>query len=192
MIAMWYKLFCLALGLITFGLTGCADRKPPLKTVDHVDLQRYQGTWYVIANIPYWLENGKVATADRYAMRPDGRMDNVYVFRRKSFDAPEVEWHGVGWVTNTTTNAEWQVRFIWPLSATYLIIDLDPDYRWAVIGHPSRDYFWVLARERQLNDTIYRDILTRAAAQGYDISRVAPVLQPNEAPQAVGTAPAPP
>jgi apolipoprotein D and lipocalin family protein len=163
---------------------GCADSRPPLKTVPHVDLQRYTGTWYVIANIPYWLENGKVATADRYAMRPDGTMDNIFVFRREKFDAPEEEWKGTAWVHDTTTNAEWRVRFFWPMSIPYLIIDLDPEYRWAVIGHPSRDYFWILARTRQMDDAIYQGILDRAAIQGYDVSQVAKVPQPLEEPAA--------
>ena len=76
-------------------------------------------------------------------------MDNTYVFRRGSFDAPEEEWHGIAWVHDTSSNAHWKVRFIWPFSVDYLIIDLDPDYRWLAVGHPSRDYFWILARERQ-------------------------------------------
>jgi apolipoprotein D and lipocalin family protein len=168
---------CTILALLTFGLIGCASRQP-LTTVSHVDLQRYQGTWYVIAHIPYWLEEGKVATYDRYAMRPDGRMDNVFVFRRDSFDAPEESWNGVAWVHNTTTNAEWRVRFWWPFTADYLVIDLDPEYRWAVVGHPSRDLFWILARERRLDQAIIDGILTRAAAQGYDPTRVKPVPQP--------------
>ena len=157
---------------------GCADARPPLRTVAHVDLQRYAGTWYVIANIPYWLEDGKVATADRYGLRPDGLLDNTYVFRRGDFTAPEEEWHGRAWVVNEQTNAEWNVRFVWPFSATYLVIDLDPEYRWAAVGHPSRDYFWVLSRERSLPPATYQAILARAAAQGYDISRVALVPQP--------------
>ncbi len=162
------------------GLFGCADARPPLKTVPHVDLQRYLGTWYVIANIPYWLENGKVATADVYSMREDGTMGNQFVFRRDSFTAPEDHWDGYAWVIDGTGNAEWRVRFIWPFSATYLVIDLDPDYRWAVVGHPSRDLFWILSRTRQLPDATYAAILERAALQGYDVSRVAKVPQPVE------------
>lgn len=165
-------------GLAGIGLVGCGDSRPPLKTVPHVDLQRYLGTWYVVANIPYSLENGKVATADVYTMRDDGMMGNSYVFRRNDFSAPEEHWDGYAWVIDGTGNAEWRVRFIWPFSATYLVIDLDPDYRWAVVGHPSRDLFWVLSRTRQLDATIYAGILQRAAAQGYDVSRVAPVPQP--------------
>jgi apolipoprotein D and lipocalin family protein len=170
-------LFAILLAAVGY-LAGCSDARPPLRTVAHVDLPRYAGTWYVIANIPYWLENGKVATADRYAMRPDGLMDNTYVFRRGDFSAPEEEWHGVAWVVDAQTNAEWRVRFVWPLSATYLVIDLDPEYRWAVVGHPSRNYFWILSRERTLSPAIYTGILERAAAQGYDTSRVALVPQP--------------
>jgi apolipoprotein D and lipocalin family protein len=162
-------------GLAAFVLPGC---NAPMRTVSHVDLTRYQGDWYVIANIPYWLEDGKVATFDRYRLRPDGTMDNEYWFRRGSFDAPEEVWRGTAWVHDTTTNAEWRVRFWWPLSADYLVIDLDPDYRWAAIGHPSRDYFWILARDRQLDPEIQRGILERAALQGYDTSKVKPVPQP--------------
>ncbi|MEN9662458.1 MAG: hypothetical protein RL324_1407 [Verrucomicrobiota bacterium] len=160
-------------------LAGCsATALPPLRTVAHVDLNRYMGDWYVVANIPYVLENGKVATLDRYAPRADGRMDNIFIFRKGSFDAPEQQWRGVSWVYNHETNAEWRVQFFWPVRLTYLVIDLDSDYRWAVIGHPSRNYIWVLARTRSLPDDVYRGILDRAAAQGYDTSRMAKVPQP--------------
>ncbi len=162
-------------------LTGCATTaRPPLKTVARVDLDRYLGDWYVIANIPYLLENGKVATLDRYARRPDGKMDNIFIFRKGSFDAPEQQWRGISWVHNRETNAEWRVQFIWPFRVPYLVIDLDPDYRWAVIGHPSRNYLWVLARGRSLPDDVFAGILGRAADQGYDVSRVAKVPQPRE------------
>lgn len=168
-------LLVLAVGL----LAGCTTTpRPPLRTVPRVDLERYLGDWYVIANIPYVLENGKVATLDRYAKRPDGRMDNIFIFRKGSFDAPEQQWRGISWVYNHVTNAEWRVQFIWPFRVPYLVIDLDPDYRWAVIGHPSRNYLWVLARGRSLPDDVYAGILTRAAAQGYDPKRVAKVPQP--------------
>ncbi len=171
------KLFIAALACL--GVAGCSDARPALVTVPKVDLQRYLGTWYVIANIPYWLENGKVATADVYSMRPDGTMGNSFVFRRREFSAPEEHWDGYAWVIPDTGNAEWRVRFVWPLSATYLVIDLDPEYRWAVVGHPSRDLFWVLSRTRQLDAAVYQGILERAAKQGYDIGRVAPVPQPS-------------
>ncbi len=169
-----------SLVLVAFSLTGCATSPAPLRTVPRVDLNRYLGNWYVIANIPYVLENGKVASYDTYSMRPDGRMNNVFTFRKGSFDAPEKSWHGVAWVVNRESNAEWRVRFHWPLYSTYLVLELDPDYRWAVVATPGHKLLWVLARTRHLDDATYAEILKRIAAQGYDPNRVAKVPQPAE------------
>jgi apolipoprotein D and lipocalin family protein len=162
------------------ALTGCTtmNKQPPLRTVDYVDMDRYLGRWYVIANIPYFLEKGKVASYDTYAKRSDGKLVNDFTFRKGGLDAPEQTWHGVAWVVNTTTNAEWKVRFVWPLTATYLVLELDPDYRWAVVGTPGRGLLWILARDRQLSDATYAAILERIRAQGYDPAKIAKVPQP--------------
>jgi apolipoprotein D and lipocalin family protein len=170
----------LLLGISLFAVAGCstAPKQPPIHTVPYVDLNRYLGNWYVIANIPYFLEKGKVASYDTYSMRPDGRMNNVFTFRKGSLTAPEESWHGVAWVVDKQSNAEWKVRFIWPFYATYLVLELDPEYRWAVVGTPERKLLWVLARDRSLDDATYAEILKRIQAQGYDTNRLAKVPQP--------------
>jgi apolipoprotein D and lipocalin family protein len=174
------SLIALLVGGSVLGLAGCAATPKPvaLRTVAHVDLTRYMGNWYVIANIPYVLENGKVASYDTYAPRADGRMNNVFTFRKGSFSAPEKSWHGVAWVVNKESNAEWRVRFLWPLYTTYLVLELDPDYRWAVVATPGHKLLWVLARDRSLDAPTYAAILQRIAAQGYDVNRLAKVPQP--------------
>jgi len=150
----------------------------PPRTVNHVDLDRYMGRWYVIANIPYLLEKGKVASFDSYARRPDGRLDNIFTFREGSLDAPEKSWKGVAWITNPETDAEWKVRFVWPFTSTYLVLELDPDYRWAVVGTPGRGLLWILARERRLSPADYEHILQLIERQGYDRTKLALVPQP--------------
>lgn len=166
------------LALATLALTGCATRPEPTRTVARVDLPRYLGNWYVIANVPYFLEKGKVASYDTYRMRADGRMDNIFTFRKESLTAPEHSWHGVAWVVNHESNAEWKVRFLWPFTATYLVLDLDPDYHWSVVGTPGRKLVWILARERHLDETTYAHILQRLAADGFEVNRLAKVPQP--------------
>jgi apolipoprotein D and lipocalin family protein len=151
---------------------------PPLATVPFVDLDRYMGDWYIIANIPYFEEEGRVAGMERYTRREDGKIDHTCMFQMESFDARVKEWHAVAEVTNTTTNAEWNVQFFWPFKLEYRIIDLAPDYSWAAVGHPSRKYFWVLARTRALDESTYQGVLDRAAAQGFDLSEVTLVAQP--------------
>jgi len=138
------------------------------------------GDWYVFAHIPYGLENGKVGTLDRYAMRPDGKIDNIFLFRKGSLDAPLEEWKGTAWVHDKTSNAEWRVQFVWPLTVPYLIIDLDKDYQWSVIGYPDRKLAWVLSRRPVLDEGTYQGILERLALQGYDTNLLAKVPQRTE------------
>lgn len=172
----------LPLLLITALLSACSSpsasshKAPP--TVKQVDLNRYMGEWYVIANIPYSLEKGKVASSDTYQMRADGKMDNIYTFREKTFDAPEKQWKGVAWVVDKETNATWKVRLFWPLTSTYLVLHLDPDYRWSVVGTPNGKLLWILAKSRSLPEHEYQDILELLKKDGYDIGKIEKVPQP--------------
>lgn len=161
-------------------LAGCSvtpRKMPPLSTVAHVDLPRFMGPWYVIGTIPWFVERDNVGTMDIYKARPDGRIDITYVFHRKTLAAKREEMHAVGTVVDRKTNARWGVQFLWPFQAPYLVIDLDADYRTTVIGHPSRDLVWIMARTPTLQEGAYRAILERVAAQGYDTNRIVKVPQ---------------
>ena len=164
---------------IVLVLAGCAARphQPPLRTVPHVDLPRYMGDWRVIANIPYFAEQGNVDAIESYALRPDGKIANWFRYRKKSFNAPQKRADFVAEIINRRTNAEWRVHFLPLVSASYLIIDLDPQYRWVVVGHPSRNYGWVMARQKTLPAATYNGILRRLRAQGYDPARFVKVPQ---------------
>jgi apolipoprotein D and lipocalin family protein len=73
-----------------------------------------------------------------------------------------------------------KVSFFWPFYGDYQIMELDPEYRWALIGEPRRKYLWVLAREPKIDEAVLNRLLERARAQGYD---TAPVIL---TPQRVG------
>jgi len=164
----------------TVLVASCASQppSPPLPTVSHVDLPRYMGNWYVIAHMPFWLENGKVGTFDQYHARPDGKIDNRFFFRKGSLDAPLEHWTGIATVTNTQTNSEWSVHYNWPPStAPYLIIDLDKNYQWTVVGYPSRKLGWIMSKKPTMDERTYQMILQRVKAQGYDISKFEKVPQ---------------
>jgi len=162
-------------------LVGCASQPKtppqPLRTVAHVDLKRYMGDWRVIANIPYFAEKGLVDSVETYALRPDGKIDNWFTFRKRSFDAPQKKFTALAWVHDPKTNAEWRVRFFGLVTVPYLVLDLDPQYRWTVVGHPSRNYGWIMARSKTLPDATYREILKRLQSQGYDPARFEKVPQ---------------
>ena len=176
---------CILAGLAS--LAGCASTKSPsqpLRTVAQVDLKRYMGDWRVIANIPYFAEKDCVDSIETYALRTDGQIDNWFTFRKGSFEAPQKKITAKAWVHDPKTNAEWRVRFFGVITVAYLVLDLDPQYRWTVVGHPSRNYGWIMARTKTLPDATYREILKRLEAQGYDPARFVKV--PQIPPHAVG------
>ena len=155
---------------------GAACAAPPLTTVGAVDLTRYAGQWYEIARYPNRfqrqcvaettatyrvLDNGNVGVVNRcrtregmdeangVARRVDGRTDRLAV----SFLPAALRWLPIGW-------------------GSYWIVELAPDYRYAVIGEPSREYLWVLARTRTLSPEDRRAIESRLPAHGYDPARL--------------------
>jgi apolipoprotein D and lipocalin family protein len=135
------------------------------------------GPWYVIGTIPWIVEKNNVGTMDVYKMRPDGKIDITYVFHRKELSAKREEMHALGTVVDKQTNARWGVQFIWPFQAPYLVIDLDPDYTTTIIGHPSRDLIWIMARTPTLPEGTYQKLLQAAASQGYEAKRIVKVPQ---------------
>ncbi len=162
--------------------------KPPLKTVDHVDLPRYMGDWYVIANIPYFAEKNCYDSIESYALRPDGKIDNWFRCRKGSFEAPlKQKATAIATVDDPGTNAAWHVHFFKIISVKYLILDLDPNYQWVLVGHPSRRYGWIMARTPTMDESLYERILNAAGQQGYDTAKFQKVPQQ---PQGAATAPA--
>ena len=165
------------LALPLFAACAHAPSGPPLRTVDRVDLGRYAGKWFEIATIPMSFQRGCVAVTATYTIREDGDVDVVNTCRKETLDGEERSVKGKAWSVDPS-NAKLEVRFFWPFTGAYWIIDLDPDYRWAVVGHPSREYLWILSRKPQMPDATYEGILERLRAQSYDVSKLVRTPQP--------------
>lgn len=150
----------------------------PLRTVAHVDLQRYLGTWYEIATIPARFQKNCVGVTATYTMRPDGAIGVVNRCRKFTLDGKEKSVKGKAWVVDKNTNAKLKVQFFWPFRGDYWIIELDPDYQYAVVGHPGRNYLWILCRRPHMDEGLYTQLVDKIAAQGYDVNRLVKTLQP--------------
>jgi apolipoprotein D and lipocalin family protein len=164
--------------VVTLLASACATSTtermhlPPLETVPHVALRRYLGTWYEIAAFPQRFQRGCTATSATYALRDDGDIDVVNRCRKDSPDGPEKVARGRARVVDRATNAKLEVSFFRPFWGDYWIIDLGEDYEYAVVGHPSRDYLWILSRKPVMSPDLYESILRRLSAQGYDTARL--------------------
>ena len=169
------------IGMLWAG--GCASTTterlhlPALETVPHVDLARYLGTWYEIASFPQSFQRGCTATTATYTLRDDGQIDVVNRCRVGSPDGKKKAARGRARVVDRTTNAKLEVSFFRPFWGPYWIIDLAPDYSYAVIGHPGRDYLWILSRTPTMDEVTYQNILARLRVQRYETSRLVRTLQ---------------
>jgi apolipoprotein D and lipocalin family protein len=159
-------------------VAAAADKLPPLQTVDHVDLNRYLGKWYEIASIPHWFQKGCVASTATYTLRKNGDVDVLNQCRDKALDGKLREAKGKAWIEDRKSNAKLKVRFFWPFSGDYWIIDLDTNYQYAVVGHPNRDYLWILSRSPQMDPEVYNGIIERLKNQHYDVNRLNKAPQP--------------
>lgn len=155
---------------------------PPLETVPRVDLQRYTGTWFEIASFPQRFQKGCTRTQATYALKTDGEIAVRNRCNRDALDGPESSVEGRARVVDTATNAKLEVSFFWPFWGDYWVIDLASDYSFAVVGHPSRDYLWILSRTPALAPEVYDGILARLRAQGYDLARLQRTEQLRPAP----------
>ena len=165
-------------GLLIFGLlSGCSTTMKPIPTVQQVDLPRFMGDWYVIANIPTFLEKGAHNAVESYALQDDGRIATTFTFNDKGFGGERKQYNPTGFVVDTQSNASWDMQFLWPFKAEYKVIYLDDAYEQTIIGRSKRDYIWIMARKPALSAAEYQKLVDFAAAQGYDTSLIQKVPQ---------------
>lgn len=145
---------------------------PPLEVVESVDLGRYTGTWYELASYPQSFQEGCFATTATYTLREDGEIGVLNRCRKGALDGEVDEAHGRARVVDEQTNAKLEVSFFRPFWGEYWIIDLAQDYSYAVVGHPSRDYLWILSRTPKMSDEKYQRILDGIRAKGYPLDRL--------------------
>ena len=148
-----------------------------MQTVDNVDLERFMGDWYVIANIPTFLEKNAYNAVENYALNDDGTIATTFTFCKGGFDGEKKRYTPKGFVRDTDTNATWGMRFVWPVKADYRIVYLDDDYTRTVIARQKRDFVWIMARTPHIPDHQYDALVEFAVSLGYEASKINRVPQ---------------
>ena len=159
------------------GIAGCAGSAPPLETVEYVDIERFMGDWYVIANIPTFLEKGAHNAVETYELNDDGTIATTFVFRKGGFDGKRKEYNPRAWVREDTGNAVWGMQFVWPVKADYRIVYLADDYSRTVIARNKRDFVWFMSRTPTVSETEYAEIESFIGSLGYDTGKLRRVPQ---------------
>lgn len=152
-----------------------SQEKPSV--VSSVDLNRYAGKWYEIARLPNWFERKLKCTTAEYTLRADGKI--TVLNRGHYIDEPlkTSSSEGVAWVPDKQQPSKLKVRFFWPFSGDYWIMDLDKDYKWVLVGEPSFKYLWILSREKKMDEATYKSLLKKAVDNGYNVESIIRVEQ---------------
>ena len=169
-VALLFVLSATAAAVITARSLQAAERST-LQTVPSVDINRYIGRWYEIARYPNRFQKKCEAdTTAMYSLRKDGAIDVVNTCRKK--DGTFTSSRGKAKIVGKSGNARLKVTFFWPFSGNYWIIGLDPQYRYAIVGEPSRKYLWILSRTPRLDPALYEDALEQIRRAGYDPAKL--------------------
>lgn len=158
----------LLLALLSAGCTGLPEG---IKPVENFRLDDYLGKWYEIARLDHTFERGLSDVSAEYARRADGGVDVL----NRGYDADKGKWkeaHGRAEFIDGPQVGSLRVTFFAPFYGGYHIVALDPNLRWSLVVGPSRNYLWILARQRHLSDVQKSELLQKATDFGFDTSKL--------------------
>lgn len=152
--------------------TGCATTSAPLTTVKAVDIDQYAGTWYEIARLPNRFERGLTCVTATYTPLDNGKIE----VRNAGYNTAKGRYKdikGRAWQPNAAElPGQLKVSFFGPFAGDYYIMQLADDYRYALVGSPTREYLWVLSRTPTLDEATYNRLLAYAESEGFNTAAV--------------------
>jgi apolipoprotein D and lipocalin family protein len=162
--------------LLTLLLIGCVGIPENIKPIGNFDSQKYLGTWHEIARLDHSFERGLINISAAYSLRDD---KGIKVINR-GYSPEKKEWNeaeGKAYFVQNPTDGYLKVSFFGPFYGSYIIFDLDEDYRYSLISGPDKSYFWLLARDKKIDETVKTKLIEKAAALGFDTSKLIYTIQ---------------
>ena len=157
--------------------SSCSSSMKTLKTVPEVDLNRYTGKWYEIARLPNSFEKGLVCFTAEYSLRPDGKITVTNAGYKEDRPGQVSSVTGKAWVPDPNEPGRLKVQFFWPFSGGYYIFHLDRDYQYVLVGSPSRKYFWLLARQAEIDEALYQELMNIARQNDFAVENIMRIRQ---------------
>jgi apolipoprotein D and lipocalin family protein len=143
-----------------------------LQTVPFVDLNKYSGKWYEIASFPQRFQKGCTCTTAEYTLSDKGDVIVENKCRKDSTTGKTTSIKGKAFVQKHSGNAKLKVQFFWPFRGDYWIIDLAPDYRYAVVSAPNKNYLWILCRKSHMPEEDYNSIIKTLQEKGFNTNKL--------------------
>lgn len=172
----YHYIYCMKFIKILIMATFTINSGIAQTVLKSIDLEKYAGKWFVIAEIPTKFDKNWNYTTETYTVNEKGNMD-IYTTYVKGNDTTQRSIKSKGFPVKDSKNIKWKVQFIWPFKADYLIEEIDTNYFYVVVGHPKKKFLYIMNRTGKMGNIQYEEILERFAKKGYNISKVRKLLQ---------------
>jgi len=161
-----------ALLVLSLLIAGCVNLPQNVEPVKNFQIEKYLGKWYEIARLDHSFESGLTSVSAEYSPRSDG---GVRVINR-GFSKKENRWkeiEGRAYFVRGRDEGFLKVSFFGPFYGSYVIMELDRDNdSYALVCGPDKSYLWILARAPQLDATVTKRLVDKAAALGFATQRL--------------------
>ena len=133
---------------------------PPLRPrAQAIDTMKFMGNWFVIAVKPTYFEIGASNSVENYKWNE--KLQQVDILFTYTMGKSNKAITQTGFIQNPSVNTEWKLQPFWPLKLPYYILEVSDDYSYTVIGYPSREYVWIMARSKTMDEVVYEGIIDR-------------------------------
>ncbi|PAV01373.1 hypothetical protein CBG25_16910 [Arsenophonus sp. ENCA] len=163
------NLYLLISSLLSLSCSVSAPKG--VKAVENFDLNQYLGLWYEIARLDNRFERGLERVTANYMLNPDG---SVKVINR-GFLPKQHQWRksiGKAKFIGSPKKGALKVSFFWPFYGGYHVIALHPEYRYALVAGPSRNYLWLLSRTPRLETAETESLLNLARELNFPVDKL--------------------
>jgi apolipoprotein D and lipocalin family protein len=158
--------------VLFFFLMGCVGIPENVKPVENFKIEKYLGKWYEIARLDHSFERGLTRITADYSLRDDG---GVRVLNR-GYSAKENSWkevEGKAYFVKGSDQGYLKVSFFGPFYGSYIVFGLDHEnYQYSLVCGPNKSYLWILARSPVMNEDIKNTLIEKAAASGFETSKL--------------------
>jgi apolipoprotein D and lipocalin family protein len=161
--------------LLSLSMFNVFAQGQDLRTVSHVDVDRYIGKWYALSSLPQFFTRKCLAQTAEYAII-NSQMISVLntCLRKDGFN----NIRGQAVVTNAATNAELEVSFntfftrLFRVKGDYNIIQLDAEYKYVMVGSRNRKSLWIMSRTPSIPADVYAAYLKEAKDLGFPVDKL--------------------
>lgn len=161
---------------LMFGKLGLPEG---MSAVSPFDMKRFEGTWYEIARLDHGFEKNMSHVSYTYTLNEK----NGFKIENKSFDTKSGKWvvsGGKGDLIESPNVGRLKVSYFGPFYGSFNVIAMDPNYGWAMVTGPNARYFWILSRQKVLDDKIMQELIRKAIGMGFKLEKMVHVDQKDE------------